>query len=60
MASYTVTEAKRHFSKLIDEALRGETVIITRRGRPVIEMRPVSKGKDCSGQANLRSPAERG
>jgi prevent-host-death family protein len=41
MASYSVTEAKRHFSRLIDRALAGEEVVITRRGRPVIIFAPV-------------------
>jgi len=38
MAAYSVTEAKRHFSRLIDRALAGEEVIITRRGRPLVRL----------------------
>lgn len=31
-------EAKTHLSALLDEVARGETIIITRRGRPVARL----------------------
>ena len=31
-------EAKTHLSALLDEAVRGETIIITSRGRPVARL----------------------
>ncbi|MHB8462968.1 MAG: type II toxin-antitoxin system Phd/YefM family antitoxin [Vulcanimicrobiaceae bacterium] len=34
-------EAKTRFSALIDEASRGETIIITRRGLPVAQIGPM-------------------
>ena len=40
MASYSVAEAKNHLPSLIDKALGGEDVVITRHGRPVAELRP--------------------
>lgn len=40
MTTYSVAEAKNTLPKLIDRALRGEEVIITRRGKPVVELRP--------------------
>ncbi len=40
MSSYSVAEAKNKFSRLIDEALAGEPVIITRHGKPAVELRP--------------------
>jgi len=40
MTAYSVAEAKNHLPKLIDRALDGEEVIITRRGKPVVELRP--------------------
>jgi prevent-host-death family protein len=40
MAEYSVADAKNHLPKLIDRALEGEEVIITRRGKPVVELRP--------------------
>ena len=43
MTTYSVAEAKNHLPKLIDRALAGEEVIITRRGKPVIELRPAAQ-----------------
>jgi prevent-host-death family protein len=40
MPEYSVADAKNNLPKLIDKALEGEEVIITRRGKPVIELRP--------------------
>jgi prevent-host-death family protein len=42
MATYSVADAKNHLPKLIDRAIEGEEVIITRRGKPVIELRPAA------------------
>ena len=39
MASYSVAQAKTHLSKLIDEALAGEPVTITRHGKAAVELR---------------------
>ena len=41
MSAHSVAEAKNQLSKLIDRALRGEGVVITRRGQPVVELKPV-------------------
>jgi prevent-host-death family protein len=41
MSTYSVAEAKNQLSKLIGRALKGEGVVITRRGQPVVELRPV-------------------
>lgn len=41
MSTYSVAEAKNQLSKLIDRALDGEPVVITRRGEPVIELKPI-------------------
>lgn len=43
MAAYSVAEAKNTLPKLIDRALQGEEVVITRRGNPVAELRPVQR-----------------
>ena len=40
MSVYSIAQAKDHLSKLIDEALAGEEVTITRHGTPVVEVRP--------------------
>jgi len=42
MTEYSVADAKNRLPKLIDRALEGEEVIITRRGKPVIEFKPVA------------------
>lgn len=41
MPTYSVAEAKNNLSELIDRALKGEGVMITRHGRPVVEFKPV-------------------
>jgi prevent-host-death family protein len=41
MSTHTVAKAKNQLSKLIDRALTGEDIVITRRGEPVVELRPV-------------------
>ncbi len=38
MDTYSVAEAKNRLPNLIDQALEGETVIITRHGKPVVEL----------------------
>ena len=43
MTAYSVAEAKNTLPKLIDRALAGEEVIITRRGAPVAELRPAQR-----------------
>ena len=41
MSTHSVAEAKNQLSRLIDRALNGEGIVITRRGEPVIELKPV-------------------
>jgi prevent-host-death family protein len=43
MSTHSVAEAKNQLSRLIDRALDGEPVVITRHGHPVVELRPVTK-----------------
>jgi prevent-host-death family protein len=42
MSKHSVVEAKNNLSELIDRALKGEGVVITRHGQPVIELKPVT------------------
>lgn len=42
MGSHSVADAKNNLSELIDRALDGEGVVITRHGRPVVKLTPVS------------------
>jgi prevent-host-death family protein len=41
MQEHSVADAKTHLSALIDKALAGEGVVITRHGRPVVALRPL-------------------
>jgi prevent-host-death family protein len=41
MGKHSVADAKNNLSELIDRALEGEGVVITRHGRPVAELRPI-------------------
>ncbi len=43
MGTHSVAEAKDRLSELIDRALEGEGVVITRDGAPVVELKPVPK-----------------
>jgi prevent-host-death family protein len=44
MAHYSVAEAKNRLPELIDRALKGEDdVVITRHGRPVVELKAIAK-----------------
>lgn len=45
MAEYSVAEAKNRLPSLIDAAVAGEHVVITRHGHPVAELRPVAAAK---------------
>lgn len=40
MPSYSVAEAKNRLPSLINKAIEGEEVVITRHGKPVAELRP--------------------
>jgi antitoxin (DNA-binding transcriptional repressor) of toxin-antitoxin stability system len=41
MSTHSVAEAKNHLPELIDRALKGEHVVITRHGHPVVELKAV-------------------
>jgi antitoxin (DNA-binding transcriptional repressor) of toxin-antitoxin stability system len=41
MSTHSVADAKNHLSELINRALKGEGVVITRRGQPVVELKAV-------------------
>jgi prevent-host-death family protein len=43
MASHSVAEAKNHLSELIDRAVSGEEVVITRHGAPMVVLKPVTQ-----------------
>ena len=43
MARYSVAEAKNGLPRLIDKALQGEEVVITRHGKATVELRAVQE-----------------
>ena len=43
MSTHSVAEAKNQLSELIERAMGGEPVVITRHGRPVVELRAVAQ-----------------
>lgn len=42
MSTHSVAEAKNKLPELIGRALKGEQIVITRHGHPVVELKPVS------------------
>lgn len=43
MANVTIRELRNHGGEVVDRVARGETLIVTRDGRPVIELRPLRR-----------------
>jgi prevent-host-death family protein len=39
----TMREAEKNLSKLINESLEGEEVVISREGKPLVKLMPVSR-----------------
>lgn len=56
MTVFSVAEAKNKLPGLIDRAMAGEEVVITRHGQPVAELRPVTRPREGApaGYAALR------
>ena len=48
MKTYSVAEAKNQLPKLINRALAGEEVVITRRGKPVVELKQIQSRPPAS------------
>jgi prevent-host-death family protein len=47
MSTFSVADAKNTLPRLIDQALEGKEVVITRHGRPVAELRPVGSMRNA-------------
>ena len=58
MSSHSVAEAKNRLSQLIERALDGEEIVITRHGHPVVLLKPVLKPAHAVTQADLDWLAE--
>ena len=59
MAAYSVAEAKNSLPRLLDKAIEGEKVIITRHGKPVAEIRSVPTLTPDERKAKLLEIADR-
>lgn len=59
MSTHSVVEAKNQLSELIDRALKGEHVVITRHGRAVVELKAVVEPVHPVSAADLDWLAER-
>ncbi len=55
MSVVTVAEAKAHLSELVERAAKGETVCVTRRGKPVARIAPVAEPKKPVDVSMLRA-----
>lgn len=54
MSAVTVAEAKAHLSELVERAAKGETVCVTRRGKPIAKIAPLAEPKKPVDVAVLR------
>lgn len=43
MSEVSIRDLRNHGGDIVDRAARGETITITRDGRPVAELRPLSR-----------------
>jgi prevent-host-death family protein len=53
MSTHSVAEAKNKLPELIDRVLKGEGVVITRHGRPVVELKPIPEAARPISSADL-------
>jgi len=53
MSTHSVAEAKNKLSELINRALDGEGIVITRHGHPVVELKPVERRPRPMTEADL-------
>jgi prevent-host-death family protein len=65
MGTHSIEEAEKRLPELIDRALGGEAIIITRHGGPVAELKPISQPArpvspaDLDWLASLRAKLKR-
>lgn len=59
MSAHSVVEAKNQLSELIDRALKGEDIVITRHGRAVVALRAIPEPARPASPADLDWLAER-
>ena len=54
VAKVSIYEAKTRLSRLVDRALRGDEVVITRHGRPVARLVPAARARSPRRLGSLR------
>jgi antitoxin (DNA-binding transcriptional repressor) of toxin-antitoxin stability system len=59
MANYGVAEAKNKFTHLLDRVEEGETIIITRHGKPVAELKAAVRERPLPDLARRRAAMEK-
>lgn len=60
MKTASISEAKNRLSAYIDRVRRGETVVITDRGKPVAQLAPLEPGTPAHHDAQLAELARLG
>ncbi len=58
MANVSLADAKAHLSELVDSVTKGETVSITRRGKPVAQITSIKAPRKRIDIAALRALTE--
>jgi prevent-host-death family protein len=53
-AQFNIHDAKTNLSRIIERVERGEEVIISRAGRPVAKLIPLTRGVHRLGRGSLR------
>jgi len=53
-AQFNIHDAKTNLSRIIERVERGEEVIISRAGRPVAKVIPLTRGAHRIGRGSLR------
>jgi prevent-host-death family protein len=49
MMDYKLAQAKAHFSEIVQKAMLGEHVIVTKENRPVVKIVPIKPAKRKPG-----------
>jgi prevent-host-death family protein len=52
-------EAKTHLSRLVEEAAKGETIIIAKGGKPMARLGPMSRGRALPRRLGQLAPRSR-
>lgn len=55
MKTMSIAEVKANFSQLAHEVEQGTTVVVTRRGKAVLEMRPAHRFTPAEALAGIRA-----